>query len=322
MANITVLASYVYLFIVVGLTVFVIWTIKGMSKRIKTLTELAEEKNWAEGIYIQAHDTIEVLRRLGDRKKLMAEALDKREPSDGALYALQSRTEVSTQKKKNDASKQDKDERTIDDASNGYATEKNIADAVRYRLSITDLFVEKAQYYLEHRARVYELLGYAMYSGALFLFIIGAVLASYKMLFYDPPKPQDADKILYVDLLSRFVLAFTGYGFLVLTGVASARGARACLDQRERLLAKRHSLRQGRLYLHLAGGHVTIDEMERAFNWNHSQSNAFTHMPTDTKAPWGAVLEEVVKITPELVKTGAAAVRGADESAKNNEKGK
>ena len=85
------------------------------------------------------------------------------------------------------------------------------------------------------------------------------------------------------------------------------RGARACLDQRERLLTKRHSLRQGRLYLHLTGGRVTVEDMARAFNWNHEQPNAFTDMPTDTKAPWGNVVEEIIKIVPELVKTGVDA---------------
>jgi hypothetical protein len=117
----------------------------------------------------------------------------------------------------------------------------------------------------------------------------------------------------WIDLLRRFILAFTAYGLIVLTAVALARGARACLDQRERLLAKRHSLRQGRLYLHLTGGRVTIEDMERAFNWNHEQHNAFTHMPTDAKAPWGTVLEEIVKIVPELVKTDVSAAREAAE---------
>ncbi|HTN84795.1 MAG TPA: hypothetical protein VL242_13940, partial [Sorangium sp.] len=96
------------------------------------------------------------------------------------------------------------------------------------------------------------------------------------------------------------------------------RGARACLDQRERLLAKRHSLRQGRLFLHLMGGHVTIDEMERAFNWNHTQLNAFTHMLSDTKAPLATVGEELVKITPELVKTGVTAARGNEKASSND----
>ena len=36
-------------------------------------------------------------------------------------------------------------------------------------------------------------------------------------------------------------------------------------------------------------------------------------MPTDAKAPWGNVLEQVVKIAPELVKAGATTAREATE---------
>ncbi len=101
--------------------------------------------------------------------------------------------------------------------------------------------------------------------------------------------------------------AFTAYGFIVLAAVACARGAPGCLDQRERLLTKRHSLRQGRLYLHLRGGCVSIEDMERAFHWNHQQYNAFTHLATEASAPFGAILQDLVKVLPELVKTAAAA---------------
>jgi hypothetical protein len=223
---------------------------------------------------------------------------------------------------------------------------QDVGDAVNYRLAVTDLFVEKAQFHLERRADRYEWLGFIMYGLAVAIFVIGAFIAVSRMLQHDktpplaaaaPAKPAAATSAQptvaapaqpavvdntqrWIDLLLRFILAFTGYGFIVLTAVALARGARACLDQRERLLAKRHSLRQGRLYLHLTGGHVTIEEMERAFNWNHEQHNAFTHMPTDTKAPWGTVVGEIVKITPELVKAGVALAKESAEKEKKNRK--
>jgi hypothetical protein len=209
-----------------------------------------------------------------------------------------------------------------------------ILESVKYRLAITDLFVEKAQYHLEQRARKYRTLGYTLYSVAILLFLWGVISAGSKMKDIDQKKSIESKQSTvtqvhgdslaltaalpttqasfqrenkWIDLLHGFVVAFTAYGFIVLTAVALVRGARACLDQRERLLAKRHSLRQGRLYLHLSGGHVSIDDMERAFNWNHEQNNAFTNMPTDAKAPWGNVIEEMIKIVPELVKTGVSA---------------
>jgi len=241
-----------------------------------------------------------------------------------------------------------------------------VLEAVEYRLAITDLFVEKAQYHLEDRAKTYRRLGYGLYILAILLFTCGAAIACYRM-FNSGPKvdtegrqqtslpqvpvaasvppvmvvltqsavagswvasqvpltvsvpataaqsttkaatPQGSAHNTWVDFLHGFIVSFTAYGFIVLTAVVLTRGARACLDQRERLLAKRHSLRQGRLYLHLSGGRVSIDDLERAFNWNHEQHNAFTNMPTDAKAPWGNVIEEIIKIVPELVKTGVSA---------------
>jgi len=227
----------------------------------------------------------------------------------------------------------------------------DVLEAVEYRLSITDLFVEKAQYHLEKRAKRYKWLGYAMYLLALLLLATGTRIAYNRMpngashseasfnikvnlqpdlfnLLNNPASlttPASAVTLVQtpaafskdggksyisseiIGLFERFIKAFTAYGFIVLTAVALIRGARACLDQQERLLSKRHSLRQGRLYLHLSGGSVTINDLERAFNWNHEQHNAFTNMPTDAKAPWGNVLDEIIKIVPELVKTGVNA---------------
>lgn len=130
------------------------------------------------------------------------------------------------------------------------ATKEAIGEAVKYRLAISDLFVEKAQFHLEDRARRYKELGYTLYIVAIILLSIGGFFACGRML----NKPiQITSTTPWVELLYNFIVSFTAYGFIVLTAVALMRGARACLDQRERLLTKRHSLRQGRLYLHLSG---------------------------------------------------------------------
>ena len=122
-----------------------------------------------------------------------------------------------------------------------------------------------------------------------------------------PEHGDSTDK--WIHLLRGFIRSFTAYGLVVLTAVVFTRGAKACLDQRERLLAKRHSLRQGRLYLHLTGGRVTVEDLAQAFNWNHDQRNAFTSMQTEAKAPFGAAIEEIVKMVPELVKSSMSASR-------------
>jgi hypothetical protein len=230
--------------------------------------------------------------RLRERRQLLVDAKEVEEKllSPGAACVLQRREGNSEETEK----------------GNCECTPDNVLEAVDYRLGITDLFVEKAQYHLEDRAGRYKSLGYSMYGVAVLLFAFGAAIAVTNMFQFCPQLQVTSKASDWINLLEHFLRAFSAYGFIVLTAVVLARGARACLDQRERLLAKRHSLRQGRLYLHLTGGRVTIDDLERAFDWNRDQHNAFTHMTTDAKAPFGAALDELIKIIPELVKTGVA----------------
>ncbi|MEO5353124.1 MAG: hypothetical protein H7835_07935, partial [Magnetococcus sp. XQGC-1] len=104
------------------------------------------------------------------------------------------------------------------------------------------------------------------------------------------------------DMVASFVRAFTMYGMIVLTVVGFSRYGKAMLDQSERLFEKRHALRQGRLFVHLNSGELTIEELEKAFNWNQTQPNAFGEMPTDSSAPWGSVVNEVVKTSLNAMK--------------------
>ena len=103
-------------------------------------------------------------------------------------------------------------------------------------------------------------------------------------------------------MVTHFISAFTFYGFIVIAAVGLWRVGRAMLDQAERLLGKRHALRQGRLFLHLQNKDLTIENMEKAFNWNMSDLNAFSHMLTEAKAPWGSILAEVIKASADVTK--------------------
>ena len=102
--------------------------------------------------------------------------------------------------------------------------------------------------------------------------------------------------------LLAFTRAFTAYGMLVLIAVGLWRFGKAMLDQAERLMERRHALRQGRLFVHLNDGQLTIDQMDKAFNWNVSQTNAFAQLLTEAQAPWGTVAKETVRATPEIIK--------------------
>ena len=225
----------------------------------------------------------------------------------------------------------------------------------RYRLAVTDLFVETALDLLDEKAKRYKELGQRLYLCGVAIVIIGvlvsffqsgfswfqterpsfqrtlveqkasanSVVAASKSASATPSEPAPAassstsndfvESPSWIRLLSSFARAFTFYGFLVLSAVTLWRFGRAMLDQSERLHDRRHALRQGRLFVHLRDGDVSIEEMERAFAWNLAQANAFANILTDAKAPWGAALAELFKAVPELVKVGADAAKRQKE---------
>jgi len=94
-------------------------------------------------------------------------------------------------------------------------------------------------------------------------------------------------------IADRFLKSFTFYGFIVLAAVAAWRFGKSMLDQSERLYEKRHTMRQGRLYVHLKDGNLSAEELVTAFAWNDTRPNAFGELKTDTKAPVGATLESM-----------------------------
>jgi hypothetical protein len=175
-----------------------------------------------------------------------------------------------------------------------------------YHLAVADLFVEKALTYLEARAESYRRNGHVAQVVAFASTGTGAAVACFQMVTHDGTAAVSG-----LALAANFSRSFTAYGMIVLTAVGLWRYGKAALDQAERLLERRHALRQGRLFVHLNEGKLSIEEMEKAFNWNVSQSNAFGNISTDMQAPWGSMAKEVVKAMPDLIKAGLQAASGA-----------
>lgn len=233
--------------------------------------------------------------RLLERRELLKFAEEQEELEDAAAAALQQAALASAELGNDD----------LKDVTKN----KAVAGAVRYRLAVANLFVEKAQYHLEERANYYLGFGIALSILAFLTCLFGICLAVTKTIGFS----EDNSPGNWIDLTYRFTIAFTAYGLIVLLAVNFAKFAKACLDQRERLLTKRHSLRQGRLFLHLRAGLASIEDLQKAFDWNNPQTNAFTELNADAKAPWGNVLQEMVKIIPQLVTTGINAAERAQE---------
>lgn len=192
-----------------------------------------------------------------------------------------------------------------------------------YRLAVTDLFVEKAIAYLEKDSFEYIRNGKALFYAAL-TSILSGVFVSITIfamdVFHLAPKkagqpwyasilPFPSATSTWMDFATSFVKTFTFYGFLVLFAVFCVRLGKALMDQAERLRERRHSLRQGRLYIHLSNGEVTIEELEKAFDWNVSKGNAFGNIPTEASAPWGTVIKEALKAIPEAFKKAKGSVK-------------
>ncbi len=168
-------------------------------------------------------------------------------------------------------------------------------------LAATDLFVEKALTYLNRKARKYDKLAKLLILGA-FSAVIAGIFVSFVGLIdttdvtwipfkFKASLANSTDWKLFV---LSFIKSFTFFGLLVLFSVYCYRMAKALFDQAERIKDRRHALRQGRLFVHLNGGKLTVDELEKAFNWNVTQENAFSKLNPEAQAPMGALLKELM----------------------------
>lgn len=174
----------------------------------------------------------------------------------------------------------------------------------QYNLAVTDLFVEKALSFLNRKARKYE---YSAYSLFFIVFILGiftvynAYVGIQKSPFSDIVDTDYGTTWARITIL--FIKSFTFYGLLVLAISLLYRMIKSLFDQAERIKDRRHALRQGRLYVHLKGGVVDLEEMKEAFNWNSTQPNAFSEFNPDAQAPWGILSKEALKTIQEGLKS-------------------
>ena len=189
---------------------------------------------------------------------------------------------------------------------------------------MTDLFVEKAISFLEKDSRKYRVIGLLTYVLAFAVVAIGTYIATSTMLnAFISREPPNLGPNPWPVVITNFTRAFTAYGMMVLTAVGLWRFGKALLDQSERLSERRHALRQGRLFVHLNDGRLSLQEMEKAFSWNMSQANAFGNLRTEAQAPWGLVLKELARTSPEIAKAMAEQFASGFKTASGrDEKGK
>jgi hypothetical protein len=179
-------------------------------------------------------------------------------------------------------------------------TQKNKAEVEN--LVVTDLFVEKDISFLSHRAKELQKSARKLFGMTIALLVIATFVAFYNMVSSQLLPNINELNNLY-PMFPGFIKSFTAYGLIVLTAVTLWKQSKAKFDQAERILEKRRSNRLLRIYIHLHEGKINLDEMEKILNMGFVNSNAFSNIQAEGKAPWGALFTDVLKYNQELLKT-------------------
>ncbi|MBK9082086.1 MAG: hypothetical protein IPL88_08435 [Rhizobiales bacterium] len=234
-------------------------------------------------------------------------------------------------------------------AYNNHVANIGETDHARYHIAAVDIFVEKAQHFLQNRSKQYGIS--ALVSS---LFLIGVLGFDFYYLTNVATIPQFltslgetgdyfaivADRIgvllgrapahpaAKIDLYIFLMWMLRGLAMSALSGAAIyllASLTRAFLHEATLYWNRWHAVRLGRLFIYFkfAGlgpdelsrvrETLTIDEVERAFGWNLETSTAFRDIKPEMmtgKSP----LEDIVKIV--------SAIEGVRKSREGGEKAK
>lgn len=162
------------------------------------------------------------------------------------------------EKNENDKSKNSKSNRNKSELINNEDSNKKLSPNTRaYHLAVTDLFVEKALTFLAADAARYRMYGVLAYAVSFSIIFGGTGLSIWQGLI--PGTPPTSDEV--ISPVYGLLPKFTKYGMIVLSAVSLWRFGKAMLDQGERLMERRHALRQGRLFVYLHEGPLTSEEM-------------------------------------------------------------
>ncbi|MBF0153684.1 MAG: hypothetical protein HQL64_08095 [Magnetococcales bacterium] len=278
-----------------------------------------EEKLTGEDSDIARHDNIsaDVFRRLLFRhailqklyhlelyvigeKKYIGEQQGKLPTTPGVTISLQetqqpaSEQTQTAEKSQNNSVGEKKENQTTECNNRRYLNQGGMA----YNLAATDLFVEKALAYLEDHAKPFIEKGNDAFNQARKIMTI-AILLSFIQTFF-LPYIFPSENLDWQHIIASFTRSSTLYGLLVLMAVAYRQYGKAMLDQAERLSERRHALRQGRLFVHLSDGSLSIDELIKAFEWNVNNTNAFGNIPTEALAPTSSIIKEFTKAISDV----------------------
>ena len=161
-----------------------------------------------------------------------------------------------------------------------------------FRLAATDVFVEKAQRLLSHRAQI------LMFAGTITaaISVLGMIAVAWwigenGLIRHTPPRELLAITILKSSSAGALITA----AFYLLVSLT-----RALLHEGTTLYARRHSLRFGRLYVYLNDGDIKFKDLKDAFQWNAEYKSAFKDINSGKVGD--SLLKSLISSPKELAK--------------------
>jgi len=138
----------------------------------------------------------------------------------------------------------------------------------RFKLAVTDVFVEKAQLVLTRRSNQLFTAGIVSIFVAFIILVITYFLAR-------GISTITTDEISTNALILRIFqsIALSAYIFVAIKYLISL--ARSFLHEASTLRDRRHALRFGRLYSYLKKGEVNLDDLQKSFQWNIVSNSSF-----------------------------------------------
>jgi len=194
--------------------------------------------------------------------------------------------------------------------------------AADFELAATDLFVEKAQLKLTHRA------GTFYRWAALFLLLTAAMLAlGFAFIFYHVygdlrPTLTNATESARPYLAAEHFVRILALGALILgAAYLFASLGRAFLHEATTLLNRRHAVRLGRLFVYLKLGgaaseeelaglraDLTVRDVDDAFGWNIQTNTAFRDIRAEVVSR--SILGQMTELMERLTDTVSSFGRG------------
>ena len=164
-----------------------------------------------------------------------------------------------------------------------------------FKLATVDVFVEKAQKQLSDRATSFRKWGALTAVAALVLIGVGIWRLS-AVNWKEQLNGLDSANSWHMALLALRSSTLAGlYAGAVVFLIFISR---ALLHEMVVLYQRRHALRFGRLFIYLHPDRITVDELQKAFNWNAEYRSAFKdiHAEKIMQGVPGKVLDTTVEL--------------------------